>query len=233
MELTGGSDRFRGRADFEGERQGSLLGNGQPDAALNAGREALERCARLVPSGCQPRHREVALCVADGAPRQAGVKIGDDDVDAWQDAASSSLIVPEMVAVVICATAGEVIVGRRTRTTRATISLLTPPCHGRQEANNSIRRPTLSRTCLYSGSACSSRRGGEALMCQGQPLPQLVGGFIGRRSVKRHHCGRHARTPSELRPPPVTDAGHFDLVGAPADGVFEMMNLHVCDVWLE
>jgi hypothetical protein len=34
MELTGGSDRFRGRADFEGERQGSLLGNGQHNMPL-------------------------------------------------------------------------------------------------------------------------------------------------------------------------------------------------------
>jgi hypothetical protein len=85
--LTAHGDRFRRRTDFEGECQGSLLGNGQHDAALNAGREALERRARLVPSGCKPRHREVPLCVADGTPGQAGFEIGDNDVDAWQDAA--------------------------------------------------------------------------------------------------------------------------------------------------
>src|SRR5689334_11821585 len=70
-------------------------------------------------------------------------------------------------------------------------------------------------------------------MCQRQPLRQVMGRFVRCGAVKRHHRGRHPRTSAELRPPPVADAGHFDLVRAPTDGLFEMMNFHVCDVSLE
>jgi len=67
---------------------------------------------------------------------------------------------------------------------------------------------------------------------QREPPSQLVCGFVGRRAIKRHHGGRHAGAATELRPPPVADAGHFDLVRAPADRLFKMMNFHVYDVWL-
>jgi hypothetical protein len=50
-----------------------------------------------------------------------------------------------MVAVVICATAGGVTVARRTRTPTTTFGLITPPCQVCKEANDSTRRPTLSR----------------------------------------------------------------------------------------
>ena len=70
-------------------------------------------------------------------------------------------------------------------------------------------------------------------MCQRQPLRQVMGRFVRCGAVKRHHRGRHPRTSAELRPPPVADAGHFDLVRAPTDGLFKMMNFHVCDVSLE
>jgi hypothetical protein len=71
-------------------------------------------------------------------------------------------------------------------------------------------------------------------MRQCKPVQQVAGGFVRRRAVKGHHGGRHAWASAKLRPPPVADAGHFHLVRAPADDVFKMMNVHVCDVcWLE
>ena len=37
-------------------------------------------------AGCQPRHGEVPVRVGDHTPRQAGIEIPDDNVDAGQDA---------------------------------------------------------------------------------------------------------------------------------------------------
>jgi hypothetical protein len=77
----------------------------------------------------------------------------------------------------------------------------------------------------------SRRSGGgggcEAPVGQRQPLGQLARGLVGRRAVKRHHRGRHSRAAAQLRPPPVTDGRHFDLVRTPADSFFEAMNDHV------
>src|SRR5437867_1469080 len=82
---------------------------------------------------------------------------------------------------------------------------------------------------LYSGCA-GGRCRGEALVGQRQPLPHLAGGFIGRLAVKRHHGRRYTRAAAQLRPPPVADGRHLNLVRAPANGLLEMMNDHVCDV---
>jgi hypothetical protein len=85
---------------------------------------------------------------------------------------------------------------------------------------------------LYSRGA--GRGGGrEALMRQRQPLRQLARGLVRRSPVKRHHGGGHAGAAAQLRPPPVADGRHLDLVHAPANGFFEAMNGHVCDVRVE
>src|SRR5215470_15201298 len=88
---------------------------------------------------------------------------------------------------------------------------------------------------LYSGSAggCRWCGTGNPLVRQRQPLQQLLGGFVRRGTVKRHHGGWHARTTAQLRPPPVADAGYLNLIKATADSFFKMMNCHVCDVPFE
>ena len=67
----------------------------------------------------------------------------------------------------------------------------------------------------------------ETTMCQCQPLRQLPCRLVRRRSIKRHHRRRHARQPPELRAPSVADGRYLDLVRAPADSLFEAMNVHV------
>lgn len=83
---------------------------------------------------------------------------------------------------------------------------------------------------LYSGRTGGRRRRGESLVRQRQPLGQQTGRFIGRLAVKGHHRGRHAWAALQLRPPPVADGRDLDVVCAPANGLFKMMNDHVCDI---
>lgn len=78
----------------------------------------------------------------------------------------------------------------------------------------------------------SSGRGGrrEPLMGEHEPLGQQPRRLIRRLTVKRHHGGWHAGSPSQLRPPPVADRRDLDVVRTAANGFFEAMNVHVCDV---
>ena len=71
----------------------------------------------------------------------------------------------------------------------------------------------------------------ESLVREHKPLRQQPRRLSRSLTVERHHGGRHAGPAVQLRPPPVADGRHLDLVVAPADGFFEAMNDHVCDVW--
>ena len=76
-----------------------------------------------------------------------------------------------------------------------------------------------------SGGGC--RR--EPLVRERKPLRQQPRRLGRRLTVERHHGGRHAGPAAQLRTPPVADGRHLDLVRAPANGLFEAMNGHVCD----
>ena len=85
------------------------------------------------------------------------------------------------------------------------------------------------RPRLYSGSSrgrCRDRS--KALVRQRQPLQQQPCRLVRRRAVEGHHGGGHPRPAPQLGPPPVADGRDFDLIGAAADGLFEVMNDHVC-----
>lgn len=58
----------------------------------------------------------------------------------------------------------------------------------------------------------------------------MPGRFVRRLAVKGHHGRRHAGTAAQLRAPPVTHRCHLDLVRAATDGLFEVMNDHLCVV---
>ena len=67
------------------------------------------------------------------------------------------------------------------------------------------------------------RRGHER-----EPFAQLPCSFIGRLTVKRHQRGRHARAPRDLRAPARRgNRRHFDLVRAPGNLFFVVVNGHV------
>ena len=71
-------------------------------------------------------------------------------------------------------------------------------------------------------------RGRQApAVSQRQPLHELAGGLVGGMPVEGHHRRRHARRSSQLRAPSVADGRNLDLVGAPANGLFETMNDHL------
>ena len=67
----------------------------------------------------------------------------------------------------------------------------------------------------------------ETTMGECQPLGQLPRRLVGRGSVKRHHGRWHARQSPELRAPSVADGRYLDVVRAPANSLFESMNVHV------
>ena len=67
-------------------------------------------------------------------------------------------------------------------------------------------------------------------MRERQPVGQLSRGFVRGLPVERHHGGRDAGGAKELRSPAVADGRHFDQVRAPANGLFEAMCNHRCDV---
>ena len=67
-------------------------------------------------------------------------------------------------------------------------------------------------------------------MGEGEPLGQLSRGLIGSRPVKRHHGGRDAGGAEQLGTPAVADVHDLDEVRAPADGFFEAMNGHSCNI---
>ena len=69
---------------------------------------------------------------------------------------------------------------------------------------------------------------GDAAMRQRKPFGELAGGLVRARAVERHHRRRHARASAQLGPPPVADGRDLDVVHAPANGLFETMNGHVC-----
>jgi hypothetical protein len=64
-------------------------------------------------------------------------------------------------------------------------------------------------------------------MRQRQPVSQLSRRFVRGGAIKRHHRCRHPGPPPQLRTPSVADGRHFDLVRAPANGLFESVNDHV------
>jgi hypothetical protein len=66
-------------------------------------------------------------------------------------------------------------------------------------------------------------------MGEGEPVGQLLRRLVRGGAIKRHHRCRHPGLPPQLRTPSVADGHHFDLVRAPANGLFESMNDHV--VW--
>src|SRR6188474_2901460 len=59
-----------------------------------------------------------------------------------------------------------------------------------------------------------------------QPPAQVTCRFVGRLPIERHQCCRTAGNPRDLRPPLAeADAGHFDLVFASVDDLFEAMHV--------
>ena len=64
-------------------------------------------------------------------------------------------------------------------------------------------------------------------MRQAEPVDQLLGRLVRRLAVEGHHGSRHTWSPKELGAPPIADGDHFDVVRAPADGLFEAMDDHV------
>ena len=85
--LTADGDGFLRRADLQDHVEARLLGDFQRDAGLHAGPEPLQHGASLVLAWRQAGHGEVPVRVGDNAPRQAGLDVPDDDVDAGQHAA--------------------------------------------------------------------------------------------------------------------------------------------------
>jgi len=65
---------------------------------------------------------------------------------------------------------------------------------------------------------------------QRQPLGQVAGGFVRRRSVERHHRRWKARGAGELGAPSVADGRDLDVVRTPANRFVESMNSHVCSM---
>jgi hypothetical protein len=64
-------------------------------------------------------------------------------------------------------------------------------------------------------------------MRERQPRGQLTGRLLWGLAVKGHHGGGHARLPQQLGAPPIADGRDFDLVRAPADVLFEVVNDHL------
>lgn len=60
-----------------------------------------------------------------------------------------------------------------------------------------------------------------------QPLGEMARRFVGRLAVERHHRSGHARHPTQVRPPPIADGHHFDMVRPPANAFFKTVNSHV------
>src|SRR3990167_1054039 len=63
-------------------------------------------------------------------------------------------------------------------------------------------------------------------MGEGEPRGQLTGGLAGRGPVERHHGTGDAGRAGQLRAQRVADGTYLDQVRAPADGFFEVMNVH-------
>ena len=81
-----------------------------------------------------------------------------------------------------------------------------------------------ARARLYSG-GCLTPVG------ERQPVGELLGGLIGGRPVKRHHGGRDARRAQQLCAPTIADGNDLYEVRPPANGFFEAMNGHGCDIY--
>lgn len=64
-----------------------------------------------------------------------------------------------------------------------------------------------------------------ALVGARQPLAKKAGGFVRRRSVKRHQRRGHARNPDDIGPPAVDgDRRHFDEVLLAGNGFLKTMD---------
>ena len=66
-------------------------------------------------------------------------------------------------------------------------------------------------------------------MRQAQPPGELGGGLLRCRSVEGHECSGHPGRALELRAPAGANQRDFNLIRAPGDVFFEVMNVHVCD----
>ena len=80
------------------------------------------------------------------------------------------------------------------------------------------------------GLRCDGGRGRQGPMSQGQPAGEMVRRLVRGFTVERHHCRWHPGAPLELSAPAVADRHDLYQVRAPANGLFEAMNRHVCVV---
>ena len=60
-----------------------------------------------------------------------------------------------------------------------------------------------------------------------KPLTQMLRGFVRRLPIEGHQRRRHSGLLADLSPPPVLHERDLNLVGPPANGLFEAMNNHV------